>query len=474
MRYCWLLGLLSLFFTFSFANPFPINVLVSANIKQNAYAYMPKNDKANRLILSSAQQQHFTQLFLARYYSPWAVQYKPQQTCFTADDRHCVAINSVEQQSIQLAQHNLGYDQHYNAHSVQWLVRIKNNMNLAQTFCQKNCAAITVDNAALRILPTLQPRYLSIKIPGQGYPFDSLQLATLWLGTPVRIVMSSRDKKWYLVDAAGMLGWIETATLARVDNSFEKKWRSLPLSSLTSLKLTTPTKDLYFGSLLPYRKLSTHLMQIFIPYKNKQGKAELRSVHLAQDQIKPWPLLPTPYEFSRVINLFLGMTYGWGGLYDDSDCSGALKRLYANFGIWLPRHSGAQGALAGKMSHLPISRYSVMQRKQIFLGKAGNKFIRLVPYLTLITFQESETGPIDHVALYIGSPDKKHIIIFQSVWGFHIVKQKDGVGRLIVGKAALTQMNLGENINLQDRSLQVQTLWQVPGLNYTVISSDAN
>jgi len=91
--------------------------------------------------------------------------------------------------------------------------------------------------------------------------------------------------------------------------------------------------------------------------------------------------------------------------------------------------------------------------------------------LTLISFQDKGENDVGHVALYIASdPKSGQVILFQSIWALSVLDQGRVSGRAIIGKAVLTDMSLGENLNLGSKNLSVESLWQGKSVNYTLLA----
>ena len=119
--------------------------------------------------------------------------------------------------------------------------------------------------------------------------------------------------------------------------------------------------------------------------------------------------------------------YGWGGLFFSTDCSSALKNIYAAFGIWLPRNSGAQAAIGKQVN---LSKLSAAERQNYILRYGA-------PFTTLIHVP-------GHIMMYLGGEDGK-VITFQNVWAFQTWNKERGgycEGRAIVGKALLLPLEL--------------------------------
>jgi len=132
--------------------------------------------------------------------------------------------------------------------------------------------------------------------------------------------------------------------------------------------------------------------------------------------------------------------YGWGGMYEQRDCSSMLRDMFAPFGIWLPRNSLQQSKVGRVIS---LSDLSDEEKINIIKEKA-------VPFQTLLYKK-------GHVVLYVGTYNGE-IIIFHNTWG--IKTKKDGVeGRVIVGKAVFSSLNIGKYVeNYDEESSMLKNL----------------
>jgi len=161
--------------------------------------------------------------------------------------------------------------------------------------------------------------------------------------------------------------------------------------------------------------------------------AVLRQAMLPLDKaaVKPLPL--TRRNIANAANRLLGEPYGWGGMYQNRDCSGMIKDLFAPFGIWLPRHSADQ-AKSG-MASLDIAGLSDEEKEAVILEKG-------VPYLTLL-------WPKGHIMLYIGRQGS-HPVVFSNMWGIRTRSLFRKEGRRIVGKAVITTLKPGRELRNAD------------------------
>lgn len=479
MRKLLILMSLSISTAFAASTPkLPVNLLIAPTLTQNAFAHTPANLPLNKSLLTKAAQEKFHKAFLKHYYFPWSKQATPTEFSITANGKDIKSVENFEKAAITSYELRPGYTQTYHPISKAFIKHLATNMQL-KTFpnvsCQHSdmCHGIAVTNTNIRTLPTTMPSYGKITRPGQAYPFDNFQESNLWLGTPVQVVQISKDKKWFLIKGPGLVGWVQANSIAFTSKQFMQQWQQHKLLTPIlrqatidhNLQMHFPI-NLYLGTFLPEIKKQAYGYIAQIPLMGAKHQAITATYHISNDFVAQWPLTPTPRHFNRIINEFLGMTYGWGGMGFDTDCSGTMRRLFGAFGIWLPRNSKSQLEHAGTMLAFTKSKYSVKQRKAFLINHA-----KLKPYLTLIGFG-GEHDAIGHVTLYLGkysAKQTKGFILFQSVWGAHIMQGKTDVGRAILGKAVISKMGFGDNLDLLNTGYSIQSLWQEPGIYTTNI-----
>lgn len=376
---------------------------------------------------------------------------------------------------------NIGYGENYRPHHKSWIDKIANNMNVEQfktaLHFNPDNRGITVQNAYVRVLPTMDPHFYHFGIPGQGYPFDNLQMTDIWAGTPLYVIGETKDKHWSLIVSPDVTGWVQSEAVARVDQKFIDVWQKKAKQSLIAITHTEapifyspnqkPLLRAYVGSVFPFvstAKLSSKLSlntklnaqdvlndvlnfnvsnvtnltnvthnpyhpyntyyKILVPVKSVEGNAVITEGFIKKEHAAPMPLAATPQNFSKLIKTLQNRLYGWGGLYFYNDCSQELKSLYTPFGIYLPRHSSAQ-ADAGKM--VDMSSKSMDERIKYLMDEGR-------PMMTIVYIG-------NHVFMYLGNypnPNSKTRALmpltYQNMWG---LKPSDLSRRSIIGQSLL-------------------------------------
>lgn len=384
---------------------------------QDASAYIDKA-KASAPLLSRDAAKARTEIYMERLFAPWRGGGNPAYARKSA------------MKSLSAYSRNPGYDENGQPRIKPWSDRISWNANL-RYFGASRRPAVAVNNTNLRAIPTMDPRFGTPGKPGQGYPFDMLQMSALWVGTPVLVQHVSRDGGWALVETAIAPGWVKTEDLAYVDDAFISSYLSKPFAAVIAEDvplLPGPGKGLRagVGAVLPVDDSDGVRLALAVPAVGAGGKARTQSAWVTQGQATLMPLEATPANIARVINQMMGQPYGWGGLDGKRDCSAATRDVLAPFGIWLPRNSSAQ-AKAG--AFIPLDGMSREQKEQAILDNGA-------PFGTLIWMP-------GHILLYVGQY-KGYPVAFHNVWGMRTIEPDGREGRKVIGKAVVTTLRVGE------------------------------
>jgi hypothetical protein len=279
--------------------------------------------------------------------------------------------------------------------------------------------AVILDNALLRLLPTMDLYMQHPDIPGQGYPFDNLQNSVLWAGTPVYLLGATRDGSWCKVLAPDCAGWVRSQLLARAGPGFVRRWSRAALDrGLAAAVVTeTPVEDrrgrfrfhAFVGSVLPRNGGRSGPMGVLIPARDPatlRARCEPGRLLPGAAVPQPWPY--TPRHAAVLWKTLLGRPYGWGNTLYHNDCSAELKHFFVPFGLWLPRHSSDQKG-AGRCEDLSGLG---LEERLAGLERIGH------PYRSLVWIQ-------GHVMLYLGpvrytAPDgaaAAGFMTYQNLWG---------------------------------------------------------
>lgn len=305
---------------------------------------------------------------------------------------------------------------------------IRSNM---ETYPTLNRPCIAVNNTSLRALPTHEPVFYDFSKAGEGYPFDYAQNSLVLAGTPLRALHTSKDKAWVLVQSRLAHGWIPVTDMAWVSEEIRRTYNAPAFIAMTQDHVSVvDTKGLYchmahIGTVLPLAQRPTQgPFEVLVPLRNAQGEAELTTARISRDHAAIMPFPPTPAMFAQIANAMLNRPYGWGGLYEDRDCSATMLDLLSGFGIYLPRNSRQQYMAGPRTGLKGLGRHA---KEQAILKNA-------TPFLTLIRMP-------GHVMLYIGSHEGKSVVL-QSLWGVR-TSLFGKSGRHVIGRTVITTLTPG-------------------------------
>lgn len=346
-------------------------------------------------------------------------------------------------------QNKTPYALNYRPYTYPQFQRIANNMDFDDQMTFAYTAenrAIAIDNLDLRALPTAEPLFYNHNIVGEGYPFDNLQETAIFIGMPLYIIKESKDKIWSLVISSDAIGWVKTAGIIRVNESFIKKWLNAAnngLVAMTKEQAITDAKKTnygvaYNGNTLPLLAETGDDYKVLIPIRGNRGYASTKEVILSKNYSVKMPMQLTPHNMIGIIKNQLGKPYGWGSQLFNYDCSAETKALFTPFGFYLPRNSQNQAEAGNKVAIL--DKLSSQEREN-YLIKNGHKFMTLVQIP-------------GHILLYLGNypnPDSKdHEIVplsYQNIWG---MRTPANDSRSVIGGAVILplQSSYSEDKNL--------------------------
>jgi len=366
---------------------------------------------ADYLFMSEEDQKISDAKYNISFFSPWH-RTKPVRS-----------LESVRK-SFHAFELNPGYGENKRKHDVSWVPGLLDNADLGH-YPNAGFPGITLYNADLRVLPTHKPVFRS----AGGYPFDRLQESLIAANTPVYISHISRDRAWFLVETPYAHGWIDVRHILRVDENFMQKWQNGSYAVIIKDEIPVYDDQSHFlfkaplGALFPAIGETDHAIRVLHASTDVDRKAVVKESLITKDAIAIKPLSMTGANMARVANRLMMEPYGWGGLYENRDCSAMLKDFFAPFGIWLSRHSSDQAKRDGHF--IDLASLSPEEKKKTILRQG-------IPYMTLLWMK-------GHIMLYIGQY-RGEPLIFHNFWGVTTTNFWGVRDRLIVGHAAITTL----------------------------------
>lgn len=368
-------------------------------------------------------QKHFDE----NYYRPWSYQAAP--IC-------------VKEAAWPISAFRAGFGSNLKPLPTSWFTEMETQSNF-QAFSTLNQYAIATKWMSMRVFPTANPLYKNPQRAGDGYPFDLLQNSSVSFNEPLFISHTSLDGAWVYVFTNNASGWVEVNGVVPLNTEQIEILKRKEKLFITDDKIPLRNNDKRFvaysriGMVLPlsdetnenYKALyvdnSGNIRELFIPKE---------SAHIGSSLINK-------DELMKLGTHLLRNTYGWGGMFEERDCSSMIRDFVTPFGIWLPRNS-AQQAKKGEV----ISFKDLNNSQKIALIKEKG-----IPFETILYKK-------GHVLLYVGTYEES-VMVMHNIWGIR-TKDKDGLkGRVIVGRAVISTLELGADVeNFDSSNMLLSTL----------------
>lgn len=292
---------------------------------------------------------------------------------------------------------------------------------------------IVIRTSSIRNFPTNKPVFKNSEIAGEGYPFDYAQNSITTSNEPVFISHYSTTKEWVYVITSYSSGWMSTHDVALIGSDIIDKWAQARQAII--LKDDVPFYDLNhqfvsnsrLGMMLPIMKVENDSYQGIIATSKTDGFVTFSIVRVPKDISISEPIPIKSQSIATMAKTLMNKPYGWGGLYNNRDCSSTLRDMFKPFSLWLPRNSKAQ-AEVGRVIDLSLLRPKQKEREIIANG---------VPFQTLIY----KPG---HIMLYIGAIDGQ-VMVLHNMWGVTTVNKRKEE-RNIVGRTIISTLHVGKEL----------------------------
>lgn len=398
----------------------PSGVADLERFAQDATAYLPAA-AAERLLVPPEEQARLDAAYNERFFAPW----EQKRASLPAADAFWGVASYGNRQ---------GY-----AENLQPLSRERWQQLVAslqrESYPSLARPAITVRNTVCRVFPTNRPFFLDPGKAGEGFPFDYFQNSALWTGTPLLVTHVSLDGAWFFAETGFVAGWVPAQDIAWADADFRSAYRTGQYAALLrdDVTLRSAAGDFltrtHIGAVFPVAARDETGLQLLVPVRDADGAAVIKTARPAPDAaaLKPLPL--QPQRIAELANRMLGQPYGWGGLFENRDCSATLRDLFTPFGIWLPRNSGDQAKSGGTFHDL--TDLDALAKRERLLQEG-------VPFYTLVWLK-------GHIGLYLGAdPASGEPLLLHNLWGVRTTDSQGREGRALVGRLAITTLRPGE------------------------------
>jgi cell wall-associated NlpC family hydrolase len=238
-------------------------------------------------------------------------------------------------------------------------------------------------------------------------------------------------------------GWVEASGISTItpeqSNLFQNKEKVFITEDGVTLRDNQNKFIAYsrIGMVLPLlRENNTTVSALYI-----DGSGNTKELLIPKQSAHIGIQLINKNDLVKIGNQLLKNTYGWGEMFEERDCSSMIRDYMTPFGIWLPRNSAQQAKKGEIVSFKDMNN----TQKLTTIKEKG------IPFETIIYKK-------GHVLLYIGTVDDT-VLTMHNIWGVR-TKDKSGVkGRVIVGRAIVSTLELGSEIeNFDPENMLLNTV----------------
>jgi hypothetical protein len=383
---------------------------------QNAYDYAGKIE--SRTALVKVQKQ-----FEPKWFAPWNYTKPPQSLdeilwpfeSYRSGDSYGMDLKPLNQA---------------------WFDTMHERGNFA-AYGTDNRYAVSLQFSHLRNFPTHKPLFKDPNIAGEGFPFDYLQNSGVHANEPLYISHYSKEGDWVYVFSSYATGWLPSNAIALIPKAFTRQWQGAKQLSIVKERVAVKDMEGRFlfngriGMLMPLIGIQDDGYRVLAVTAGPAGKAWYTEAIIDKDAVTESILLLGNEELPKIANEMLKSRYGWGGLYEERDCSSTLRDLYTPFGIWLPRNSSQQAKIGQVIDLSQLNEAEKLER----IKREG------IPFETLLYRK-------GHIVLYIGTHEGR-VMILHNMWG---VKTTNGIenGRKLVGGSVISTLHIGSELKSYD------------------------
>ena len=375
------------------------------------------NVYAQKSALNHKRYYDVQKTFDKNYFSVWSYKRPPERASRARWPFHIYRRGEAYGENLQLLK-------------ASWFDEMLEQANFKQ-FGRVSRYGITLHFTSLRNFPTQKPLFRDPKRAGEGFPFDYLQNSAVHANEPIFISHYSKDGAWTYIYTSYASGWVPSYSIAFMNKRQRQKWeKSKPVYLLKEKVALTDTNGhfLFYSrigmrlSFLKKRGLYTYARAVAPGAFNKPTFVTIRFKH---SDVSTKPLYLTQKNLTKIIAGVMRSNYGWGGLYEERDCSSTLRDIYVPFGIWVPRNSNQQS----KVGRIITLKDLEDKEKEEKIKREG------IPFETFLHRR-------GHIMLYLGTYND-NIMILHNMWGIKTVNDHDEEGRIIVGKVVISTLDIG-------------------------------
>ncbi|MDD2566647.1 MAG: SH3 domain-containing protein [Thiovulaceae bacterium] len=382
------------------------------NLPQSVEAYVGSLKEENKVDLQTREERY------AKYYfSVWNLS-KPRES-----------LEALQWPFKAYTTHN-SYGENLQPIEEEFFASMRKNANF-QAYGSENKNAITLGYCNIRLFPTNRPVFKDPSLAGEGFPFDYLQNSSIAPNEPLFVSHFSEDREWVYIFSNFASGWIQTKEMVFLEQQYTNEIQKAQQIFITKEDIALHDQEGHFlfrsriGMSLSLIREDEDFYTVLAIKSSKNAQPLFVQTQISKE-IAHKSILPfTKQNLTLIVNEVAQSKYGWGGLFEQRDCSSMLRDIFAPFGMWLPRNSYLQSKVGQVLSLEGLTPEEKIQRIK---EKAE-------PFKTLLYKK-------GHIVLYVGTYNDT-IIVLHNTWGIKTKKEEEE-GRIVIGKTVFSTLRLGK------------------------------
>lgn len=382
-----------------------------STLPQNANYYLPQDT----LDFPKSDSKALQKDYLQKFFAPW-LQAKPNPNI---DEVFWIRQSLLKSR---------GWGENLKPYSLSEGQKILDSMQLDLYPSVKQKAIIT-RNTHIRAVPSVLPKFSK----RDGYPFDRWQNSLIFSGTPVLVTHYDTSRRFVHIESAFVYGWVEAHDVAFVGEEDAKRimsWESYITPNRDNIALLDSKKhfitEARLGQIFALKSKTSDFYEVYVVLRQDNGNARISTIRAKKQDFIPFPAGFNQTLVADFLTQLMGRPYGWGGMYEERDCSALVRDIFAHNGIFLPRNSKAQ-VFYGKNS-IDLSKMSPKDKEAYIIANA-------TPFYTILWLQ-------GHIMIYLGHTKGK-VVVAHSAWSVTSGKKYENM----LGGVVVTTLHIGEEYN---------------------------
>ena len=242
----------------------------------------------------------------------------------------------------------------------------------------------------------LWPTMIPLMSKPNDIEFDQGVVSAIDMCAPVALLHTSHDGRWSYIQHASFTAWIPSDAVAFGDTATVRMLTGrddivVAVGHSVSIYGTPESGAavgaVQMGSYLRIDAIGNDYCSVLIPGRGETGELAVRKGFVRRDS--NISLGFPPYTLRNVYHqcfVLYGRRYGWGGMYEERDCSQFVRDVFRCFGFILPRNSSQQANASTAV--IPVENLSRETRLDALRNSPGG--ISLV-------------GMPGHIMIYLGT-----------------------------------------------------------------------